>query len=146
VQQEFDSVVGRDGGLATAPPTRVKEAAMWRTRGLVAAVALLAATGCTGSAAAQTAADFDRPVAADKPRAELSIRVDLAPAQSCEESFDLALYQDRRIELIEWDDQIGECSGRAIRVRYMSDELKQDELMKKVKELAEAASSAENGS
>ena len=92
------------------------------------------------------AADFDRPVPASKPRAEISVRVDLPSAQSCEESFDLALYQDRRIELIQWDEQTGSCSGRHVRIRYLSDELKADELLKKVKELAETAGVAENGS
>ncbi len=60
----------------------------------------------------------DVPAPASEPRATLRLHVDLPRAQRCEEAFDLALYQDRGIELISWDDG-SRCEDRTITVRYL---------------------------
>jgi hypothetical protein len=78
---------------------------------------LLAAALLAGGCAAR-APEPDVPAPASEPRATLRLRVDLARAQRCDEAFDLALYQDRGIELIEWDAG-SRCEGRAITVRYL---------------------------
>ena len=54
------------------------------------------------------------------------VQLDLAARQDCEEAFDLALYQDRGIELIEWDDAKGSCENRTITIRYLSRKLSAD--------------------
>jgi len=62
----------------------------------------------------------DMPVPPEVPRAQLRASVDLVPTQGCEEKFDLALYQNRAIDLIEWDEQHGACAGRKVAIRYLS--------------------------
>ncbi len=57
-------------------------------------------------------------VPASEPREVLRFEVDLRRGQRCEEAFDLALYQDRGIELIEWD-KGPRCEGRVVAVRYL---------------------------
>lgn len=84
---------------------------------------LLAATAqvaCAGAAGAPPATGHDVPVPATEPRAEIRLRVDLEPAQGCEEAFDLAMYKDLGIDLIQWDANTGACSGRAVVVRYLT--------------------------
>jgi hypothetical protein len=82
-----------------------------------------AVAGCGSSTSTAPLEAPDSPVPPDEPRAELQLVVDLPPAQDCEESFDLALYQDRGIELIQWDDRSGFCEGRTIAIRYLSRKL-----------------------
>jgi hypothetical protein len=60
----------------------------------------------------------EAPAPASERRDTLALRVDLPRAQRCEEAFDLRLYQDRGIELIEWDTGRG-CEGRNINIRYL---------------------------
>ena len=116
---------------------------MLSPRVLVTAATLAAAVfgiaGCDpgGGAPSKTAVDFDRPVPASEPRAELPLEIDLEPASDCEERFDLALYRDRRVALIAWDDAEG-CVRRAVVIRYLSAKLAKGELLSAVKELARA--------
>src|SRR5690606_16426778 len=90
-----------------------------------------------GVPASQSAADHDRPVPAGEPRAELGLELDLEPASDCEERFDLALYRDRRVDLVAWDGGDG-CTRRTVRIRYLSAQMTQAELEEAVKELARA--------
>jgi hypothetical protein len=55
---------------------------------------------------------------ASEPRATLRLALDLRRGQRCAEAFDLAMYQDRGIELIAWDEG-SRCEDRAITVRYL---------------------------
>ena len=48
------------------------------------------------------------------------MRVDLVFSGDCEEAFDLALYQNRAVELIAWDDQPDSCDNRLVTIRYLS--------------------------
>jgi hypothetical protein len=98
--------------------------------------------GCTGSAQAQPRDDHDRPVPPEEPRAELSLELDLPPSQECEERFDLALYQDRRVELVEWDEQSGDCTGRRVVVRYLSAKITREQLIEQVTKLSQRATVA----
>jgi hypothetical protein len=81
---------------------------------LVFAFAGVLAGACAGSA--PEAADVPAP--ASEPRATIGVALDLRRAQRCEEAFDLALYQDRGIELITWDEG-SRCEDRNITVRYL---------------------------
>ena len=65
----------------------------------------------------------DRPVPSNEPRATLGLVVDLKPGPKCEEEFDLALYSNRAIDLIQWDGRHGSCHARRIRVRYLSNRI-----------------------
>lgn len=90
-------------------------------------IALLASSAIAcGSSVRTQAQPPDRPVPASTPRAELSARVDLKPASDCEEAFDLAMYTHRAIELIAWDDRVGVCSNRAVDIRYLSNDISHD--------------------
>ena len=55
--------------------------------------------------------------------------VDLRPTSNCEEVFDLAMYGNRAIELIEWDASTGACDGRMIRIRYLSRQLREQDVL-----------------
>lgn len=114
---------------------------MARTRSILAALAVLA-SACGGSAQEPASAAFDRPVPASEKRAELRLRVDLAPAQGCEEAFDLALYKNRGIDLIEWDANTGACAGRDVVIRYLPQRTTEDEILKAARGLAAKAERA----
>ena len=101
--------------------------AMRREGWIIAALGLLAAA--CGTTSLPQPPPPDRPVPASEPRANVSARVDLEPARDCEEAFDLAVYQNRAIELIAWDDRIGACSDRHVDVRYLSGRASQNEVM-----------------
>ena len=64
-------------------------------------------------------ATFDTPVPAAEPRATFAATVDLDAAGDCDERLDLALYEDRAVELVSWDDARG-CAGRKIEIRFLS--------------------------
>jgi hypothetical protein len=89
-----------------------------RTGPALVCALLLATAGCGAHAGA--AAAHDAPAPAGEARAEVRLRLDLPPATGCEQRFDLALYQDRAIELIAWDGQRGGCEGRVAVIRYLS--------------------------
>jgi hypothetical protein len=93
----------------------------------------------------RSSGDHDRPPPASEPRAELGLELDLAPASDCEERFDLALYQDRRVDLVRWDENHGACAARLVSIRYLSAKLSEAELLTKVKELARRAAPAPKG-
>ncbi len=108
-------------------------------------VALLGwATGC-GSAFGQNGAALgpDAPVAADEPRATLRLQLTLPFAPDCEEAFDLALYANRGVELIAWDDDTGSCSERIVTIRYLPRRLSEAELVALVRQRAERVEVAE---
>lgn len=107
-----------------------------RTLPLLAALAALAAA-CGGAAQEPASPSFDRPVPASEQRAEMRLRIDLAPAQRCEEAFDLALYQNRGIDLIEWDENTGACAGRGVVIRYLPRRTSEDEILKAARGLAQ---------
>ena len=98
-------------------------------------VALVLCGGCATTQPAQAAADFDRPVPPDVPRNEVRLTVDLEPAQDCEERFDLALYEDRGIDLIKWDAGVGSCVGRTVTVRFLPGSIDRQRVLDKVKGL-----------
>ncbi len=101
------------------------------------AFALLAAiTGCAAGASGRpNEPKHDAPVPDAVPRAVIEFKFDLEPAANCEESFDLAMYEDRGVDLIKWDAKDGKCSGRTVEVRYLPSEIAQPALLAKVQKL-----------
>ncbi len=100
----------------------------------------LAACPPAAAATGEVKTARDTPVPDSEPRAELRLKVTLAAAQDCEERFDLQLYQDRSVDLILWDDSSGECEGRRVTIRYLSDKTTADKVLQSAQELALEAS------
>lgn len=106
-------------------------------RTALTALAALALAGCGGGAGLPALAPrHDLPVPAEEPRAELRLRVDLPPGAGCEEEFDLALYRDRGVDLIQWDERAGACAGRSVTIRYLTQRTSAAELLGAVRKLA----------
>jgi len=93
---------------------------------ILAAVCLLPACGRTSCAGPLPP---DTPVPAGEPRAILRVKLDLARESACDETFDLALYKDRGVDLITWDDAKGRCNDRAVTVRYLPKRVSRDALL-----------------
>lgn len=106
-----------------------------KPRPLLAAFTLLLAA-CGGAASEPVTGGHDMPVPASEKRAELRLRVELAPAQRCEEAFDLELYKNRGVDLIAWDDNAGACAGRIVVIRYLPQRTSEDAILKTARELA----------
>jgi hypothetical protein len=73
---------------------------------------------------------------ASEPRAQLTVKVDLATRRDCEEAFGLALYADRGVELIEWDTDSSACTQRRARVRYVPTRISRDALLTRIRSLS----------
>lgn len=103
------------------------------------------AIGCLGACLAvacgaagpsrPSASGWDEPVPASEPRQEARLRLTLPPSADCEERFDLALYEHRGVDLIQWDDTEG-CRSRTARVRFLPRRLSRDALLERVRQLA----------
>jgi hypothetical protein len=101
--------------------TGFRGAAARRWLGLgVMSGALLAGCAGTTSPPAKPGLGPDSPVPASEPRAELGLRLDLEPLRDCEERFDLALYENRAVELVAWDEHHDRCERRRAVIRYLS--------------------------
>lgn len=96
-----------------------------------------AAPACARTACA--ASPPDQPVPASEPRATLVVELDLPRAQNCDERFDLALYQDRGVELVSWDSAPQRCHARRATIRYLPKRLVRAQLIETVQKNALAA-------
>jgi len=94
-----------------------------------------ALAGCTpGSSEPPATAGYpDQPVPASEPRAELKVVVDLPAMQGCEETLDLALYANRAVELVVWDDARRSCEQRRVAIRYLSAHITPEQLLDAVR-------------
>ena len=79
----------------------------------------------------------DQPIPASEPRDEVSARIDLHRSHDCEEAFDLAVYQNRAIELIAWDEHVGTCQDRHVDITYLSRKITRDEVIQTARRHAE---------
>jgi len=104
---------------------------------LVLALTLL--SGCGGPPGPQaehpSPSSRDVPVPASVQRARVGLLLSLPPAADCEEQFDLKLYEDRGVDLIDWDDHPG-CIDRGVDITYFPERLARPQLMQRVKDLA----------
>lgn len=101
-----------------------------RARDLAIAIGAASIAACNGG---WSGPDSDAPVPVSAPRAEIALVVTLAHEQGCEERFALALYEDRAIDLVTWDDRRGACGERTIVVRWLANEAREDRVIGLVK-------------
>lgn len=106
----------------------------------IALVAPVALAACAASGRGP-----DAPVPASEPRATVRLAVDLVRAQSCEEAFDLALYESRAVELIAWDRGAHGCAGRTVTIRYLAREASRDDIVRAASAIAEKVVPEPNG-
>jgi len=100
----------------------------------LAAVAL--STACAAPPVRPVASQPDQPIPKTEPRSELALVLDLPTAADCEQRFDLALYENRAVDLIQWDDQLGACKARAVSIRYLSRRVGRDQLLDEIRDLS----------
>ncbi|MCA9644978.1 MAG: hypothetical protein H6718_11630 [Polyangiaceae bacterium] len=105
------------------------------TAALLGACAAIQA--CGGAALHSAPPSHDEPVPASEQRAELKLELELEQRAGCEEDFDLALYQDPGVELIEWKEPFGVCKARQVTIRYLPKRTSRDALLGRIKELAQ---------
>lgn len=98
-------------------------------------VVSVAACSATPVAAAPR---HDDAVAASEPRETLKLKVDLPKSASCEEAFDLALYRDRGVDLVEWGGPPTKCAGRTVTIRFLSKRTTRAQVLERVRALAVA--------
>jgi hypothetical protein len=72
----------------------------------------------------------DTPVPAGERRETVEITVDLAWASRCDEVFDLALYQRRGVDLVEWAPGGHGCSNRRAKIRYLPSRISRSDVVK----------------
>src|SRR5512145_1961845 len=78
----------------------------------------------------------DQPVPLTEARSTVAFVVELRPGAACEEEFDLQLYENRAVDLIVWDANEGECRGRRVEVRYLSNRIGREALLREVERYA----------
>jgi hypothetical protein len=82
---------------------------------------------------------WDTPIPAAEPRAQLQLQLDLEPVSDCDERFDLALYEERGVELSSWDERgaLGHgCSERRVTVRYVPGRVSRDALLTRIRKIS----------
>jgi len=84
--------------------------------------------GC-GSGAMRATPPPDTPLPPGEPTAAVTLAVDLPRAQDCEEAFDLSMYENRAVHLIEWDSNRGRCEARQVRVVYLPQRISKDNVL-----------------
>jgi hypothetical protein len=95
---------------------------------LIILVVVLAVPAC-GRTSCAGPLPPDTPVPAGEPRASLRLKIDLTRESACDETFDLAIYQDRGVDLIVWDEAKGRCNDRVVTIRYLPKRVSRDALM-----------------
>lgn len=88
--------------------------------------------GCAHQVPAATVGPPDMPVPSDEPRATVTLLLELNPGPQCEEDFDLALYRNRAVELVEWTDG-GTCGERRVMIRYLERQISEAQLLGEVR-------------
>ncbi len=105
---------------------------LWPPRWMVF---LVACVGCSASAAG-TVSTPDKPLPPGEPLDAVTLAVDLPRSGDCEEAFDLALYQNRAVHLIEWDADAGRCTNRKVRIVYVRRQIARDDVVAEVRRRA----------
>lgn len=107
------------------------------TRRLMIA-ALAFTVGCGGELPPAETGGHDVPAAASEPRAQVRVLLALAPRIGCDEAFDLALYENRGVELVTWESPKSGGSCRELRatVRYLPRHITRAELVRRVQQLS----------
>jgi hypothetical protein len=82
-------------------------------------VALCFTIGC-GAAAPSASTAHDVPPPANAARTRLAFVLDLPASSTCEEQFDVAVYQSPQVVLVEWPESTPRCNGRSAILTYLS--------------------------
>lgn len=109
------------------------------TRLVMAALAF--SVGCGGELPPAAASGHDAPVAANEPRAQARMVLALVPRIACDEAFELALYENRGVELVTWESSAtplppGSCRELRTTVRYLPRHITRAELVRRVQQLS----------
>jgi len=94
------------------------------------------AQACAGPTAVAAPPRHDEPVPANEQRATMKVKVDLAKTATCEESFDVALYASRGVDLVDWEGPFGKCAGRTATIRYLPKRITKEQLLESVRKLS----------
>lgn len=94
--------------------------------------------GCGAPAPALSGPTHDMPVPKEEQRAELKLRLDLRAESACEERFDLELYPQDGIDLIQWEEGEG-CTARTVRIRYLPKRISHNALWERIRKNTEKA-------
>ena len=97
---------------------------------------LVAAITACSAAPVAAAPRHDEPVPASEPRETIKLKVDLPKSASCEEAFDLAIYEDRGIDVVEWSGPPTKCAGRTVLIRYLPKRTTRAQVLERVRKLA----------
>lgn len=111
--------------------------AFMKRQTFVVALALVAA--CGGELPPAVTGGHDVPVAASEPRAQVKVVLALVPRIGCDEAFDLALYENRGVELVTWASPrppSGSCRELRATVRYLPKQITRAELVRRVQQLS----------
>lgn len=101
---------------------------------ILAALAAAHLFGCASAAQGPPPSTaHDEPVAASEPRATVRLVVDLPPGSDCDETFDLALYAHRGVDLVMWDDPGPSCRARRLTIRYLPRRIERAALLERVR-------------
>ena len=118
-------------------------AAVWASS-FARALAVVAITACSAAPVA-AAPRHDEPVAASEPRETVKLAVDLPKSASCEEAFDLALYRDRGVDLVEWGGPPTKCAGRTVVIRFLPKRTTRAQVIDRVRKLAASVAETKEG-
>jgi hypothetical protein len=115
-----------------ARPIRTMTVVRWLSLGLLVSCTW----GCGGPALA-AGGPPDAPVAAGEPRETLVVELDLPRGATCEQDFDVGLYEQRAIVLVEWLESSPRCSARHARIQYLPRRLSKAALLDLLKKRAQ---------
>lgn len=100
---------------------------------------LTVALGACSQRPSARAPTWDTPIPAAEPREQVELRLDLEPVSDCDERFDLALYDERGVELVTWDEQKvagRRCSERRVTVRYVKGRITREALLARARQVS----------
>lgn len=93
------------------------------------------AIGCSSNSK-HVANSYDRPIPSSEPREELKLILDLETSTNCEEQFDIAMYQDLGVELIQWNEPKEGCLQRQVTVRFLTTRISREALIQRIRQHA----------
>jgi hypothetical protein len=97
----------------------------------------VALAGCARPEA--RAPTWDTPIPMAEKRATVRVLVDLEPLSNCDERFDLAMYEERGVELIAWDPETRGCQGRRATVRFVPGRIAREAVLERIRKLSKTA-------
>jgi hypothetical protein len=97
------------------------------------AMLVISSAACAAAAKPVLRDGHDAPVPANEPRDAIEVVLDLPPQVGCEEAFDLALYKNLGVDLVEWQGDAAGCRSRRAKIRFLPARLSRDQAIALVK-------------